>query len=138
MRNLLRALPAVLPSLAIAVAVPAAPAHAVVGTSGASAKITTTQARIGGRGFGGSFGRRSPGFGTRRGLAPRRSPLTRRRSHAMRNFGRGVLQALGIAYLMHMLFGWGAGGSPLGLLLLAALVLWMVTRRRRRRPWSYA
>jgi hypothetical protein len=46
---------------------------------------------------------------------------------------RGVLQALGIAYLAHLLFGWGGGGSPLGLLLLLGLVLWMATRSRRRR-----
>jgi hypothetical protein len=34
---------------------------------------------------------------------------------------------------VHLLFGWGAGGSPLGLLLLAALVLCFATHARRRR-----
>jgi hypothetical protein len=47
-----------------------------------------------------------------------------------------VLQALGIAYLAHLLFGWGAGGSPLGLILLIGLVLWLVTRSRRRMAYS--
>jgi len=42
-----------------------------------------------------------------------------------------VLELLGIAYLVHLLFGWGAGGSPFGLLLLGAFALWVVTRRRR-------
>jgi hypothetical protein len=36
---------------------------------------------------------------------------------------------------MHLMFGWGAGGSPFGLFLLGALVLWLFTRRRRRVYW---
>jgi hypothetical protein len=44
-----------------------------------------------------------------------------------------VLKALGIAYLVHALFGWGGGGSPFGMLLLVALTLWVATRRTRRR-----
>ena len=39
---------------------------------------------------------------------------------------------LGIAYLAHLLFGLGGGGSPFGLFLLVAIVLWLVSRRRRR------
>jgi hypothetical protein len=51
--------------------------------------------------------------------------------------GGAILRALGLAYLFHLLFGWGAGGSPFGLLLLVALVAWIATRRLRRRPWAY-
>jgi hypothetical protein len=43
-----------------------------------------------------------------------------------------MLKVLGIAYLAHLLFGWGAGGSPFGLLILGAVILWLATRRRRR------
>src|SRR5215212_348331 len=133
MRNHLRALSALLPTLVLATAVPAAPAQAAK-APGAHA-VTVNQARIGGRGFGTGFGRRSPVVRGRPGVASRRV----RNAPSMRRVGRGILQALGIAYLAHLLFGWGAGGSPLGLLLLAGIVFWMVTRAiRRRRPPAYA
>jgi uncharacterized membrane protein len=50
---------------------------------------------------------------------------------------RNVLRAIGIAYLVQALFGWGAGGgSPFGLLIVLAIFLWIASRmrRRRRRP----
>jgi hypothetical protein len=92
----------------------------------AAIHVTTTQARLGGRGFGRGTRvyrpRTRPGY---RYPAYRRSPF-----HGL---GRGILRAIGIAYLVHLLFGWGTGGNPLGLLLLAAIVLWVATRARRRR-----
>ena len=127
MSNPTRILPALLCALLAAVAVPA-PAGAAAG----KAQVTTNQSRLG-RGF----GRRSPSVGTR----PRtraRSPYRARRPFTARRFFGGVLKALGLAYLFNLMFGWGAGGSPFGLLLLAAIVLFFVTRRRRvRRPMYY-
>jgi hypothetical protein len=123
MSNPARILPALLCALLAAVALPA-PAAAVAG----KAQITSDQSRLG-RGF----GRRSPSIGTR----PRtraRSPYRARRPMTARRFFGGVLQALGLAYLFNLMFGWGPGGSPFGLLLLGALVLFLVTRRRVRRP----
>ena len=109
-------------------AAPAAPASARK-----SAAVGTNEARIGGRGFG-RTGR--PTFGTRRPSARRptiRRPL-RRRPLFRHGFFGSILRALGIAYLVHLLFGWGAGGgSPLGLLFVIGIVSWLVTRRRRRR-----
>jgi hypothetical protein len=100
-------------------------ASAALSTPTAAVHAPTTQARFGGRGF----GRRVPVFRprTRYGYRPayRRSPF-----HGL---FRGVLRAIGLAYLFHVLFGWGAGGSPVGLLLLGAFVLWLATRARRRR-----
>lgn len=91
------------------------------------------QARIGGRGF----GSRRPTFGSRRPSVRRpavRRPV-RRRPLFRHGFFGSVLRALGIAYLVHMLFGWGpGGGSPLGLLIVIGVVMWIATRRRRRRP----
>jgi hypothetical protein len=71
----------------------------------------------------------------RRGGFRRRTPSTRsarRNRGAARRAFRGILQVLGIAFLVNMLFGWGAGGSPLGLILLGAIIAWLVLRRRRR------
>jgi hypothetical protein len=104
-----------------------------------TAVVKTNQARFGGgRGFGGGFGRST--YRSRPRYAPtsryRRSPF-RARPHLGRRLFRGALQALGIAYLAHLLFGLGAGGgSPFGLLLVLGLILWMVTRRRRRLAYS--
>jgi hypothetical protein len=114
-------------ALAGVLAVGSAPAHAAV--RGTDARPQTSQARLGGF----RFGRRAPvyrpRYGTRSPFRPayRRSPF--------HGFFRGVLRLVGIAYLMHLVFGWGAGGSPFGLLLLCALVLWLFTRRRRRVYW---
>src|SRR5919199_1504969 len=68
---------------------------------------------------------------------PRYAPRTYRRPFPPRRFFGGLLKALGLAYLFHLLFGWGAGGSPLGLLLIVAFVAWLVTRRRRRLAYRY-
>ena len=66
-----------------------------------------------------SYGSRYRGYGYgRRGL--------------FHGFGGTILKGLGIAYLFHAVFGWGAGGgSPFGLLIVLAFVAWLVTRRRR-------
>jgi uncharacterized membrane protein len=115
--------------LAAALAVALAPAPAPAAVRGPDARPQTSQARLGGF----RFGRRAPVYRSRyrsRGLfrpGYRRSPL--------HGFFRGVLRLVGIAYLMHLMFGWGGGGSPFGLLLLGALVLWLFTRRRRRVYW---
>ena len=70
-----------------------------------------------------------------------RSRVNRRASRPYRprvgHFLGNVLRALGIAYLFHMIFGWGGGGgSPFGLLIVLALIAWMLTRRRRRTRWN--
>jgi MYXO-CTERM domain-containing protein len=119
----------VLPLLAALLLVAGTPATASAARSShpAGAAPQTTLAAFG-RGFRPSY-RPSyrPAYRTRPGY---RRPAFR--PHIGRSFFRGVLHALGIAYLVHLLFGWGAGGSPFGLLLLLALVLLVATRRRRR------
>src|SRR5215210_2438425 len=129
----------ILPLTTILLALGAAPAAAAVtpGAGAPAAAVKADQARFGGgRGLGRSTYRRPR---TTPASRYRRSPY-RARPHFGRRLFRGVLQALGIAYLAHLLFGLGAGGgSPFGLLLLLGLVLFMVTRFRRRRlayqPW---
>src|SRR3954469_260468 len=107
-----------------------APATSVATTSGAAAPsgtaVPTQQARFGARGFG-----RRPAFGSRYRT---RSPYTRayRRPGLFHGVFGGVLKLLGIAYLFHLFFGIGAGGSPLGLLLLVALFAYVAGRRGRR------
>ena len=112
-------------ALVAALAFPAA-APAVAGAASsapAQHRIATTQARFGGFRARPAFGSRyrSPRYGARYG-----------RPHPFRGLGGSVLRALGIAYLFHLFFGWGGGGSPLGLLLIAGLIVWLVTRSRRR------
>jgi hypothetical protein len=116
-------------------AVPAADAAAAAPRKSSTA---ANEARIGGRGF----GSRRPTFRTRRPTARRptarrpaaRRPVRRRPLFGWHGFFGGVLRALGIAYLLNLLFGWGPGGSPLGLLIVLAIVVWLATRSRRRRP----
>jgi hypothetical protein len=73
---------------------------------------------------------RRPSFGSRY----RSRPYARPRSYRRPSLFRGILQALGLAYLFHMLFGLGSGGgSPFGLILVIGFVFWLVTRMRRRR-----
>jgi hypothetical protein len=116
--------PAVLCGLALAAALPAAPALAAAPPA---KQIRPQQSGLGFRGA-----RRAPSLGTRFRGRTRPSSRRVRPVRPFRGFFRGFLQALGLAYLFHLLFGWGAGGSPFGLLLLAALILFAVTRRRRR------
>jgi uncharacterized membrane protein len=121
MSNRIRILPALLSALLVAVAVPA-PAGAAPGA--ATLHVQAQQSRLGG----GFRGARRPSFGTRYRSRPSR------RTYRRPSLVGGILRALGVAYLLHMLFGIGAGGgSPFGLLLLVAFVAWLVTRGRRRR-----
>jgi uncharacterized membrane protein len=120
MSNLSRVLPA---ALAAVVILPVVPASAPAAVPSRAAGVQTSQARFGYRSY-----RRAPVY-RGRARTPYRHSYRRSPFHGF--FG-GVLRALGIAYLVHLMFGWGAGGSPFGLLLLAAVILWLVTRRRRR------
>jgi uncharacterized membrane protein len=133
-KHLPTVLPALLSGLVLVAAAPA-PAGAATRSAAApvtTASVTTTQAR-----FGGGFRASRPSFGSRYRSPAYRRPSSYRRSHPFRGFGGSILRALGIAYLVHALFGWGAGGgSPFGLLIVAALVAWIVTRFRRR-PYAY-
>jgi hypothetical protein len=111
------------PAAAAASPLPAAPAAA----------LKAGQAGFAARGFRGGY-RSRPRTAPARRYAPSRY---RNRPQLGRRLFRGVLQALGIAYLAHLLFGWGAGGSPFCLLLLAAIVLFAVSRLRRPRHPAY-
>ncbi len=122
MSNLTRSLAVLLPGLVLAFAF-SIPARAAVPTARAG---DTSQARLG---FGRSY--RAPSSRSRYRARPLQGRRYRRPGFSRGFFG-GILRALGIAYLFHVLFGWGSGGSPLGLLLLAVIVLFLVSRRRRR------
>jgi predicted lipid-binding transport protein (Tim44 family) len=121
MSNQIQLVSAALAAVFATTVVPAAAPAAM--TAKVAPRMQTTQARFGGRAF-----RRAPAY--RRW---RRAPYRRAyRPSPFRGFFGGLLKVLGLAYLAHLLFGWGAGGSPFGLFLLAAVVLWLATRRRRR------
>jgi hypothetical protein len=125
-------------------ALPLAPKAAVAQAASAPAAVAgkavptvvPTAVRLG-RGFGRGFGARPS---TRvRSRSPLRRPARARRPLRRPGFGhaaRNILRFLGIAWLVHALFGWGAGGSPFGLLLVLAVVAWIATRRRRRPAWD--
>jgi hypothetical protein len=107
-------------ALAAVVAMAAAPAVAPAATtSKAAVRTQATQAR---------FFRRAPLYRPRARVPYRRAY----RPSPFRGFFGGILKMLGIAYLAHLLFGWGGGGSPFGLLILLGVILWLATRRRRR------
>ena len=90
------------------------------------------ESRLGG---GGAFRRRFP-TRTRRPTIGRRRAVPRRPISGRRVF-RGILRALGFAFLLHLLFGWGSGGSPFGLFIVLAFVVWLATHRRRRTAYRY-
>ena len=122
--------------LAVRAPAPAAAAVPVTGPATAQvslpAPITPLAARRGG-GFGGR--RISPNRPVSRSRpVARRNPNTGR---ALRSFSRTLLQALGIGFLLSLLFGIGPGGSPLGLLLLLGIIALIVVSRRRRRAYGY-
>ena len=121
MSNRLRFLP---PALAVVFATTVVPAPAPAAVAPRAAGQTqTSQARLGLRSY-----RRAPLYRPRA-----RTPYRRAyRPSPFHGFFGGLLKVLGIAYLAHLLFGWGAGGSPFGLLILGAVILWLATRRRRR------
>jgi hypothetical protein len=129
MSKYLYLVPVLLSTLAVNALAPASAGAAV--RAGTKLAPVSTQARFGG--FRGTS--RRPSYGSR--YRYRGYPRAYRRWHPLRGVGGAILRALGLAYLFHLLFGWGAGGSPLGLLLLVALIAWLATRRLRRRPWAY-
>jgi hypothetical protein len=117
----------ILPLLISSLLVPATPAHASSATVQAQPNQTSQGA------IGRGFGRRTPSFGSRSRTPSRyRSRPYRRPGLGIRRFFGGVLKFLGLAYLFSLLFGWGPGGSPLGLVLLIGLIVLLATRRRRR------
>jgi hypothetical protein len=135
---------ALISALLLALAVPGGAALAQsTTTTGPQARPGSTsganESRIGGRG---GFGRsarptiRRSRPGTRSARPSQRRPARRRPVFGTGFFG-SVLRFLGIAYLVNLLFGWGPGGSPLGLFILLGVIVWLSTRRRRRRPLYY-
>ncbi len=122
-------LTAVVLALAGVVAAPSpSPARAGLPAVTADAGTTVPLAARGARGSRGGFGSRS------RSVSPRATARQRAARRARnRSVASSVLRFLGIAWLASVLFGIGSGGSPLGLLLVGAVVLWLVTRSRRAR-----
>jgi hypothetical protein len=114
--------------LAVAAAGPATPAPVLARTDVPAIVVADGALPIAARG--------ARGFGRSRSRSARR-PLAPRRSRPGRSLGRSILRALGIAWLLSVLFGWGAGGSPLGLLLLLALAFLVVRSLRRRRHYAW-
>ena len=108
--------------------VPAVPAQAAEATVQAQSNHTN-RAALGRRGF----GRRAPSLGSRSRYPSRdRARPHRRPGFGIGRFFGGVLKLLGLAYLFNLLFGWGPGGSPFGLILLFGLIVLFATRRSRR------
>src|SRR4051812_40807671 len=103
--------------------VTAAPAYASSSAAVQAAPNQTTHAAIG-RGF----GRRGPSFSRPRYPSRYRPRPYRRPAFGAGRFVGGVLKFLGVAYLFHMLFGWGAGGSPFGLIVLFVLIALLLRR----------
>jgi Flp pilus assembly protein TadB len=119
-------LSAVALALAGLVAAPSpAPARAALPALNVDAGATVPLAARGARG----------GFRSRsRSVSPRANARQRAAQRARnRSVVNNVLRFLGIAWLASVLFGIGSGGSPLGLLLVGAFVLWLVVRSRRAR-----
>ena len=113
---------------------PAVPAHASAAVVQAKSSHTTEAA------LGRGFGRRGPSFGSRprvRSAYPSRyrSRSYRRPRRGFGHFVGSALKVLGVAYLFHALFGWGSGGSPLGLILLFVVIALLLSRRPRRRAY---
>jgi predicted lipid-binding transport protein (Tim44 family) len=121
-------------SLAVAL-VAAAPASALQPPSAGAVSATPNSthanfAMLRGRGFG------RPTYRPRAARPYPRSSY--RRTRGFGHFGGSLLRALGIAYLVHALFGWGAGGgSPFGLLIVVAIIAYLIGRRRSRRRDYY-
>ena len=116
-----------------AVAASRAPAGSVTSQASVPMPVVPLAARVGG-GF-----RSQPRISPNRPLSGNR-PVTRRNPNtgrALRSFSRTLLRALGIAFLLSLLFGIGPGGSPLGLLVLLGFIALVVVARRRRRQYSY-
>lgn len=111
-------------AVAAALATPAAvPVAQGAGPAAPAAAVVAPPAAFGG------FRTRSRGLP----LRPRRGTYRPYRRTRVGHPFRAVLRVLGIAFLVHALFGWGpGGGSPFGLLIVLALVAWLVLRRRRR------
>jgi hypothetical protein len=117
----------ILPLLISSLLVPAASAQA------SSATVQAHPSHINQAGLGRGFGRRAPAFRSRPRYPSRyRSRPYRRPGLGIGRFFGGMLKFLGLAYLFNLMFGWGAGGSPLGLILLFGLIVLLATRRRRR------
>jgi hypothetical protein len=123
----------ILPVLISSLLVPAVPAQAAPTTVQAYPN-QPNQAALGRRGF----GRRAPSFGSRSRYPSRyRARPYRRPGFGIGRFFGGVLKFLGLAYLFNLLFGWGPGGSPFGLILLFGLIVLLATRRSRRPAYYY-
>jgi len=118
-----------LPLLLATVVAAAVPAPAGAATLPKVSSVQPQQSRLGFR----SGARRVPAFGSRARSRARSRVRPIRPIRPFRGLFGGILRALGLAYLFHLLFGWGTGGSPFGLLLLGALIVFVLTRRPRRR-----
>lgn len=137
-RSRLTLAPALLVLAAVVLGLPApAPAAASLAPAYAPAALSAPALPLAARGGGGFRSR--PRISPNRPLS-RNRPVTRRNPNtgrALRSLSRTLLQALGIAFLLSLLFGIGSGGSPFGLLVLLGIVALVVMARRRRRAYGY-